>query len=466
MVELICTALSATLFYFSQGLSDAWLLTWFAPVPLLWLAFGNTQAWRLAAVSFVAFLVGQIYILQCYGDAPPWAILLLFGLRPLLFPLAVIFARVIQRRCGAALALLAFPLCWTAMEYIASLLSTHGTLGAIAYSQVSAPIVLQSASLLGMYSVTFVLSLFASALALVARVGRPAFVAAGGGLVLCALDLAFGAVRLLAPQLPVVRVAAVADMSLLTSEYRADDLNANLKGASVFASAARDLASRGATLIVTPEESLVTRRAWHAEVFAPLQAASRETGAQIVAGFLEVAPPGDIAVAFAKDTPWQIYAKRHLLLPIEARYTPGTEPEILGGGTAMAICKDMDFPNTIRKDARHGITMMAVPAWDFGVDGWLHGRMAIMRGVENGFAIVRAASNGLLTASDAQGRLVAKKVVSPDHRDWILADVSPGPGPTFYTAVGDVLPQGSLVLTLVLGGFSVRRRYRNKPDGK
>jgi apolipoprotein N-acyltransferase len=62
--------------------------------------------------------------------------------------------------------------------------------------------------------------------------------------------------------------------------------------------------------------------------------------------------------------------------------------------------------------------------------------MAVMRGVENGFAIVRAASLGLLSASDAQGRLIAEKPVDPDHMDWILADLPLGPGPTLYAISG------------------------------
>ena len=48
------------------------------------------------------------------------------------------------------------------MEFAAGLLSPHGSFGSIAYSQVSVPIFLQSASLFGMYSITFVLSLVAS----------------------------------------------------------------------------------------------------------------------------------------------------------------------------------------------------------------------------------------------------------------------------------------------------------------
>ena len=60
------------------------------------------------------------------------------------------------------------------------------------------------------------------------------------------------------------------------------------------------------------------------------------------------------------------------------------------GGRALAICKDLDFPITIRGDAQKGIRLMMVPAADFESDGWIHARMSILRGVENGFAVVRA----------------------------------------------------------------------------
>jgi apolipoprotein N-acyltransferase len=165
-------------------------------------------------------------------------------------------------------------------------------------------------------------------------------------------------------------------------------------------------------------------------------------------------------VAFDPDGRASVYAKRHLLMPIESRFTPGTAPGLLGGGRAMAICKDMDFPETIRQDARTGLRLMAVPEWDFGADGWIHDRMTVMRGVENGFAVVRAASLGLLSASDAQGRLIAEKTVDPDRMDWILADLPLGPGPTLYTRIGDVFSWACLALTLLLGIVALSKTRR------
>ena len=52
-------------------------------------------------------------------------------------------------------------------------------------------------------------------------------------------------------------------------------------------------------------------------------------------------------------------------------------------------------------------SLLLVPAWDFDVDGWLHGRMAILRGVESGFSIVRAPKQGILTVTDDRGRVLA-----------------------------------------------------------
>ena len=454
MSELICAAISAAMFYLSQGLANAWPLAWVAPVPLLWLAFGSTPAWRLLAVSCFAFVIGQVYIAQCYVGAPLISLLSLLGLRPILFPLSILFARLIHRRFSALTTLMAFPACWTAMEFIAGLLSPHGSFGSVAYSQASLPIVLQSASLFGMYSITFVLSLFAAGLALAAREKRAALAAVSVCAAVCMVDLMFGATRLSAPQSAMIRVAAVGPA---TQAYGNDSLASDSQTTSTYASNLEGLATQGARLIVTPEESLTTRRAWSAEAFEPLASLSQTTGAEIIAGVLQREPAGDIAVAFEPNGHSVVYAKRHRLMPFEARFPPGTAPGLLGEGRAMVICKDMDFPDTIRRDARAGLRLMAVPAWDSDADGWIHARMAVMRGVENGFAVARAANHGLLSASDANGRLIAQKVAGQDQMNWILADLPLGPGSTLFTRIGNVFPWVTVGLTLIMCVAGLRR---------
>jgi apolipoprotein N-acyltransferase len=190
-----------------------------------------------------------------------------------------------------------------------------------------------------------------------------------------------------------------------------------------------------------------------------LAAAARDTHSTIVVGAVSRDPARDMAIAFLPDGRRINYDKRHRLLPLEAAYTPGHAPGLLGHGRAMAICKDMDFPRTLRSDAQKGdIRIIAVPAGDFGMDRWIHGRMAIMRGVENGFAVLRAAFNGLETVSDAQGRVIARARI--DRMGALVvtvADVALGPGATLYTKIGDVFPWACLLLSAGLLGWMVRK---------
>ena len=129
----------------------------------------------------------------------------------------------------------------------------------------------------------------------------------------------------------------------------------------------------------------------------------------------------------------------------------------------MEICKDMDFPRTILADAQYGIRLMGVPAGDFGKDAWLHARMAIMRGVENGFAIVRAANEGLLTASDAEGRVIAQKHSASSGLTVLIASLPLGPGSTLYGHIGDAFAWCIVIIFLGIGVRCARPRERRHP---
>lgn len=160
-------------------------------------------------------------------------------------------------------------------------------------------------------------------------------------------------------------------------------------------------------------------------------------------------PEQNRAFAFLPDGGVETYAKRHPLRPLETE-VPGRKPGLLGNGYATQICKDMDFPGSVRGTASHGVRLMIVPAKDFGRDGWIHARMAIMRGVENGFAVLRSAFNGLETISDAQGRVLAAAATGRTGMVAVSADVPLGPGPTLYTRMGDAFSWLCAALSLLL----------------
>lgn len=141
------------------------------------------------------------------------------------------------------------------------------------------------------------------------------------------------------------------------------------------------------------------------------------------------------------------YDKRHLVPILEGAFASGDTPGVFagpGGPWGVAICKDLDFPAWLRAYGQRGVRFLAVPAWDFVRDGRLHSRMAVVRGVENGFTIARSAQEGVVTFSDAYGRILGERSSATDPQ--IVQSISPGPGATVYTRYGDWFGWANLVL--------------------
>jgi apolipoprotein N-acyltransferase len=320
------------------------------------------------------------------------------------------------------------------------------------------PLLIQSASLAGMYSVTFLICLFANALAMTfyASLRSARLLALAFGV--CALEVIFGYVRLSQPQPGAVTISAFVDGGAMLAAYRSDTLDSALDVSTAYANAIREAADQGARFAVTAEGGIVTRPEWHDAILAPLVAVARQNGVHIIAGIQDRVPPADLAITLQTDGTMRSYAKRHLVPFLEAELTPGRASGWLGEGRATEICKDMDFPRTILSDAQQGIRLMGVPAGDFGKDAWLHARMAIMRGVENGFSIVRAADEGLLSASDSRGRVLAQKAANSSGMTTLIASLPLGSGPTLYTRIGDVFAWCVVALSLVFGWLCARRQ--------
>ena len=158
------------------------------------------------------------------------------------------------------------------------------------------------------------------------------------------------------------------------------------------------------------------------------------------------------------------YDKHHLL--------PGVEPEKPGdkrvlldqpsGRWGLQICKDMDFPKLSREYAVLGANLLLVPAWDFNLDRWLHARMAVLRAVENGFALARSARNGLLTLSDNRGRIVAETATVPGRFVSITGKVNVAREQTFYTRTGDWFAWLCVAMFVILLAFPFLARSRSR----
>jgi len=455
---LVAVASTAVLVWFGTGLYPKWPLLWFAPLPVLLFASRNS-AWRTALVAASSWLAGSLnlwHYLSVVG-VPPTARIAICTIPALVFAVAVLLFRALLRRGAWWSALLAFPAMWVSVEYLFDLVSPHGTGGNLSYSQLNFLPVLQLASVTGPWGISFLLLLFPAALAvgLHLRNSAPqqAMRIVGVGLGVIAVALVFGAVRLAMPASgQKVRVGLIASDEPANVNV-ADEGSETARLFRQYAAEAESLAARGAQVIVLPEKLGVTVDPDTKETDALFQSLADKTNSKIVVGLVHVSPPVKYnrALIYAPEAPRQTYDKHHMLPPFESKLKPGTELTFLhelSGTWGVAICKDMDFTALSRQYGNAGAGLMLVPAWDFVLDRWSHGHMAMMRGVEDGFSIVRAAKQGYLTVSDDRGRILGETRSDSAPFATLIADVPAGHDTTLYLLLGDWFAWVALAILL------------------
>ena len=454
MNALACALASAILFFLALGTPNAWPLAWIAPVPLLWLALGHPSWRRVAAASLAGYALGALGMLWPYFGAVGAVVLVAALVPAIAFMLVVLATRFAARRLPMLAATLVFPTLWTGFEWLSASLSPHGTFGSWAYSQISAPVMIQGASLFGLWVVSFLIAYVAAGAALALR--RFSLSPLVLPFALAMVNVAFGMWRLSEPGGATLRVGAAARDH--------DDARNAIAVAADEAREARHLASQGARVVVFDEKAARLPVTGRDSVSVVLVGAARETRARIVAGFDQMgAGRRNVALGIDGDGRIATYTKRHHIPGLESFYTVGDGPGLLDAGEAVTICKDMDFQGTLRGDAaaaaRAGsLRLMLVPALDFDADAWLHARMAVLRGVEGGYAIVRAAANGLVTVSDSRGRLLGMRPSGRKPYESVVVDVPRGPGATMYVRIGDVFAWIAGLAGLALVAWSVSRK--------
>ncbi len=467
VMEAVAAILAtAVLFYFGNGLNPWWPLMWFAPVPVLLCAL-RTNWWAAGALAVAAMLLGNLnlwsYLTKTLGM--PWSAWAgIVSVESVVFAAGVLLFRALVLRGLVWSGLVALPAVWVANEYVRNLVTPHGSAGSLAYSQLQFLPFLQLASITGPWGMTFVLLLFPAAIAigLHLRRGAPkrAVRVIGAGVTVVAAVLIFGAVRLSMPEGQKVTVG------LIASDEKGN-ATVNDPGADTerlfrdYAQGAKALAAKGARAIVIPEKLGVTLQGKSAGTDAVLQAVADESGATVVAGVVHVdgAVKYNEARVYVPHSAMQRYDKQHMLPPFESSLKPGTTLTVLQRGQqkwGVAICKDMDFTSPARLYGEAGVGLMLVPAWDFVVDRSWHGHIAVMRGVEDGFSIVRAAKGGFLTVSDDRGRIVGEAMSNSAPFATLLVEVPVAHRGTIYQALGDWFAWVAIGLLVFVAGRMLR----------
>jgi apolipoprotein N-acyltransferase len=468
---VVAAGLSGALFHAGTGLHPVWWLTWLAPLPVLLVA-PRVGAVAAAGTAFAAWVAGETGLWSYYTSQkalsqPVPLVVALFVVTGLVFAGVIVGARALLRS-GHLLAATCFvPAAWTVVEFAVSALTPNGLFWSLAYTQLDALPVVQIASLVGPWGITFlVLALPAALAALCAPSGRVRgrLRLSGAVLVVAVLVIGYGTVRLRAPRTdppgPMVGVFAVAqpfDPVPVSTPAGEELLGRYLVGV-------RSLAALGARVLVLPEKVFAVDGRTSAALTVPLAALAAEHHVDIVVGLVLVRD------GMASNVAWMFtaaggepveYDKHHLVPVLEDAFTPGKNLVLLPGPRGrlgVTICKDMDYPGLLRRYSQRGATAMLVPAWDFDQDAWLHSRMAVLRGVENGFPLVRAGRSGAVTVSDPYGRVLAESRTQGRPDASGIAVLPRSAAATPYAALGDWFPWACVALLLVVAANAGRRR--------
>ena len=440
---LLACLTSGALFFFGTGLHPLWPLTWVAPVPVLALAPDVSARGAFFAAACAMLLGGLNEILYLARLAPLPLVALALLVPSLAFGIAVLLFRNAARRWPPWVSVLALPTAWTAFEFILSFNPGSGSATSLAYTQVTALPVLQLAAVTGIWGISFLVLLVASGLALAWR--HPAQWTRALSLPAAALGLVlvFGFIRLRGSVNGASETVGLAasDSAMRLFEAAGGDTSRTI--AASYARRVDSLAARGARFVVLPAKAIAVTRETLSGVLTPLSNRARALRVIVVAGLNYVDPPPMRNVAAVIDTTGDLlveYHKIHLVPGFEREYAPGAETGTFDTGwgkLGVAVCKDLDCPRSIRAYGQEGVRLMFVPAWDFGEDGKFHARMAVVRGVENGFALARTAATGRLTVTDDRGRVVGDTASDAGADVLAVYDAPLGTGGSPYARWGD-----------------------------
>ncbi|WP_112241615.1 apolipoprotein N-acyltransferase [Kribbella monticola] len=468
---VLAILLTATALYFGSGLTTIPALTWLAPLPVFLLA--PRVSGRLAALTaFAGWSLGLAnlwrYLLKDLELPPPTLsfLLLLAGV----FTATVLLFRALAVRRRFVLAALAGPACWAACDFLIATVSPHGTFTSLAYTQAEVRPVVQLASLTGPWGITFLLMLPAAVLAIIFAPGvkRRAVLQISIGFAMVALGtIGYGAWRLndSTSTKPPIRIAVV-------SANTDDDSNWTTPGGPSilrnYTRAINEAARQGAQVVLLPEKIIDIQAAALPGLSTSFQKLATSNKITLVVGLTVFGDQGNDynrALVFSPAGGAPTAYDKHHLIPALEPYASGDHLGLLAGPAGerwgVLICKDLDFPALSRQYGKGDVDLLLVPALDFDNDGWLHSRMALLRGIENGIPMARDGSKGLLTLTDQHGRVVSERPAASNQSATLIGTLTPGIASTPYTRLGDWFAYLCVILTVGCCWSARPRRRRS-----
>lgn len=471
-----------------------------------WQAFKT--GWCFGFGYFLAGLwwIGSAFLVEAdqFAWMLPFAVLLLPAGLAIFHGFGVVLARLLWTQDWRRLLVLGASL--GLAEYLRGTVATGFPWNLIGYAALTNPLLMQKASVVGVYGVTVLcVPVFGLASLIIARPpGTRASVIAPfiAGLALIGADVGFGWHRLAAnPQSAVdgVRMRIV-QPNIDQAEKWAADVEERNFGLLIDLSRRDDPKTgaglAGTTFLVWPESTfpfVLTERADALSALGELL----PPGTTLIAGAVRTGPPtpgqirehafnsvysindrGEITgaadkvhlVPFGEYLPMQELAEAfgvEQLTHLRGGFTAGQRRVTLDGGQAgrflPLICYEIIFSGQIMPDGER-------PAWLLNLtnDAWFgstpgpyqHWHQAVVRGVEEGLPVVRAANSGISSVSDANGRIVA--MAGLGERTAFDAELPRAVSATIFSRMGNSLYWAITCMFLATALFHRQSRLQSR----
>jgi len=481
---------------------DLFPLAWLALAPLLVVLYDmpKKEAFRAGLLFGLVYFFGTVYwiyhSIHYYGSIsliPSIAIVFLLSLYLSLYTAAFcsLYSMIIRKTDLPAL--FVAPVLWTALELLRSYALSGFPWSSLGYSQYRFVVFIQSADIIGVYGISFLVVAFNGAVAdffIMRRrvIERPLYsrIYTFAGWIILAIvlitDIGYGFYRLY-QQRPGSSINVAVIQGNIEQDRKWDPAYQKYvidvyKGLTTEATR-HEPAARGVDLVVWPETAIPFFFRTDKALTEDLVSYQKGIDSYLLFGsvLMKNEPResySNSTVLLTKDgTVSYIYDKIHLVpfgeyVPLRnvlffinklvvgvGDYIPG-DSYIRAitpfGSFATPICYEIAFPGMVRKFYVKGgdfIVTVTNDAWFGSTSGpYQHFSIAVFRAVENRKPVIRAANTGISGFIDSSGRIL--EATSLFSRTALKAELQTDRTLTFYSKYGDLFSCLSIIVSVLL----------------
>jgi apolipoprotein N-acyltransferase len=466
--KLLPAIFSGLLLVMSSAPFDLWFLAYVALVPIF--LFVRDKGYKETALSYAStgalLATGWFYSSISFS---PLFFLFIVAILSLTFILWGLLTKLLLKKVAEPLMAVFVPaVLWTGIERI----NTSEIIGMpsnLAITQAAHPLVIQSASLFGIYGISFLIVLVNSAFAdLILQIRSKSklniyrLIPAGIVLGLFMANLLFGYMRVnahvaIAPAMKISTVQPVISTDIYVNGWRNPENREFMM--TTFDRLTNDAVATGAKMVVWPEGGNGYMNMRIPELREKIYKIARENGLDFIVSTNDMDEQGkkyNSIFSVSRDGKLLGRYDKVKLVPIaEKEYTAGDKLHTLPasfGKVGAVVCFESCFPSIFRKMTSQGAEILLVSTSDAT---FKRSVLALnhARAVENGRWLIRSANTGPSMIISPTGKIVQQTKFY--DRNIMVGEVLLLHELTFFTGAGFIVPASLAFFVLLFTSYSV-----------